>query len=83
MWCPIADAMLNEAVKLTMRLRNKGFRSVFSYKSASLSKQLKTASEQNARFCVIIGDEFKAGNVVVKDMATGQQQTIPIEQFLR
>ena len=79
---PIAEEFLNEAVKLTAGLRTKGFKSVFSYKAAGLSKQLKNASEQNAKFCVIIGDEFKAGNIVVKDMATGQQKTVPLEDFL-
>jgi histidyl-tRNA synthetase len=47
-----------------------------------LSKQLKNASEQNARFCVIIGDEFRTGNIVVKDMANGQQKTVPLKEFL-
>jgi histidyl-tRNA synthetase len=79
---PIAEEFLNEAVKLTAGLRTKGFKSAFSYKAAGLSKQLKNASEQNAGFCVIIGDEFKAGNIVVKDMATGQQKTIPVNEFL-
>jgi histidyl-tRNA synthetase len=79
---PIAEEFLNEAVKLTAGLRTKGFKSAFSYKAAGLSKQLKNASEQNAKFCVIIGDEFKSGNVVVKDMATGQQKTVPVNEFL-
>ena len=79
---PIAGELLDEAVKLTAALRTKGFKSAFSYKAAGLSKQLKNASEQNAKFCVIIGDEFKAGNIVVKDMATGQQQTITVNEFL-
>ena len=79
---PIAEEFLNEAVKLTASLRTKGFKSAFSYKAAGLSKQLKNASEQNAKYCVIIGDEFKAGNIVVKDMATGQQKTVPLKDFL-
>jgi histidyl-tRNA synthetase len=79
---PIAGEFLDEAVKLTAGLRTKGFKSAFSYKAAGLSKQLKNASEQNAKFCVIIGDEFKAGNIVVKDMATGQQKTVPLKEFL-
>ncbi len=79
---PIAEEFLNEAVQITAALRAKGFKSAFSYKAAGLSKQLKNASEQNAKFCVIIGDEFKAGNIVVKDMAAGQQKTIPIKEFL-
>jgi histidyl-tRNA synthetase len=79
---PIAGELLDEAVKLTAGLRTKGFKSAFSYKAAGLSKQLKNASEQNAKFCVIIGDEFKAGNIVVKDMGSGQQKTVPVKDFL-
>jgi len=79
---PVADTLLNEAVKITAQLRTRGFRSAFSYKPAGLSKQLKLASEQNAKFCIIIGDEFKSGNIVLKDMATGQQKTAPVKDFL-
>jgi histidyl-tRNA synthetase len=79
---PVADALLDEAVKITAQLRTRGFKSVFPYKPGSLSKQLKTASEQNAKYCIIIGDEFKAGDIVIKDMSTGQQKTIPLKDFL-
>jgi histidyl-tRNA synthetase len=79
---PIAEEFLDEAVKLTAGLRTKGFKSAFSYKAAGLSKQLKNASEQNAKYCVIIGDEFREGNIVVKDMATGQQKTVSLKEFL-
>jgi histidyl-tRNA synthetase len=79
---PLSDALLNEAVKLTARLRTRGFKSVFTYKSAGLSKQLKIASEQNARHCIIIGDEFKAGDIVVKDMKTSEQKLVNKDKFL-
>ena len=79
---PVADTLLDEAVKITAQLRTKGFKSVFSYKPAGLSKQLKIASEQNAKNCIIIGDEFKTGDIVIKDMSTGQQKTIPLKDFL-
>jgi histidyl-tRNA synthetase len=78
---PIAEELLNEAVKLTAGLRTKGFKSAFSYKPGSLSKQLKNASEQNAKYCVILGDEFKAGDIVLKNMSTGEQKTVPVSDF--
>jgi histidyl-tRNA synthetase len=78
----VSDALLDEAVKLTARLRTLGFKSVFTYKSASLSKQLKLASEQNAKYCIIIGDELKTGNIALKNMSTGKQQTIPLRDFV-
>jgi histidyl-tRNA synthetase len=79
---PLSDDLLDEAVKLTAHLRMLGLKSVFTYKSGSLSKQLKSASEQNAKFCVIIGDEFKAGNIVLKNMSTGQQKDVAVKDFI-
>jgi histidyl-tRNA synthetase len=46
-----------------------------------LSKQLKEASEQNAKECIIIGEEFNNNQLVVKDMATGEQKTIEVDKF--
>jgi len=66
----------------TAKLRSKGFSAGFSYKPlAGLSKQLKEASEQNAKKCVIIGSEIKNNQLVVKDMTTGQQKTIEVDKF--
>jgi histidyl-tRNA synthetase len=80
---PVNDSFLDEAVKLTAQLRMSGVKTSFSYKSASLSKQLKIASEQNARYCIIIGEEFANGEVVVKDMSLGRQQIFKINEFLK
>lgn len=69
------------AVKVTMRLRSKGFAANFSYKSAKLGKQLKLASESNTKKCIIIGEEFKDKKLIIKDMATGKQEEIEIDKF--
>jgi histidyl-tRNA synthetase len=71
-----------KAVELTAKLRTKGFAANFDYKSANLSKQLKQASAQNAKKCIIIGQEFIDNNqLVVKDMTTGEQELIPVDRF--
>jgi histidyl-tRNA synthetase len=77
----VDDVYRQAAVKLTMKLRSAGFAANFSYKAAKLSKQLKQASEQNARRCVIIGEEFRNNELVIKDMATGQQELVHIDKF--
>jgi len=65
------------------RILRKNDRNVdLSYKFTSLAKQLKQASEKNAEKCIIIGEEFKENNLVVKDMATGEQELVNIEEFL-
>ncbi len=64
------------------KLRSRGFNAEFTYNSnASLSKQLKVASERNAKYCIIIGDEFKDNNLVVKDMEAGKQEEVEVDKF--
>jgi histidyl-tRNA synthetase len=70
-----------EAVKLALQLRSKGCSADFSYKAGKLGKQLKLASDSGAKQCIIIGDEFKNNELVVKDMTTGQQKTIEVDKF--
>jgi len=73
----------DEAVRLTARLRSLGFSAEFSYKSASLGRQLKEASNRNAKTCIIIGDELSKGELVIKDMATGEQELVKLDEFLK
>jgi histidyl-tRNA synthetase len=72
----------HETTKLIGKLRELGCSCDFSYKSGSLGKQLKEASARNARRAVIIGQEFEKGQLSVKDMQTGKQQQINVEDFL-
>jgi len=78
----VQDEYRDNAVMLTMKLRSAGHITNFSYKTAKLGKQLKQASDQNARKCIIIGDEFKDHKLVVKEMASGQQETVDVDVFL-
>mgnify|MGYP006282419827 CR=1 FL=1 len=65
------------------RIRSRGRSANFSYKQSGLSKQLKEATGQNARKCVIIGQEYREqGQVAVKDLATGEQEQVSLEEFL-
>jgi len=72
----------DEAVKLTAKLRKMGLKTDFSYKFTNLGKQLGEASDRNARKCIIIGEEFKNNQLVVKDMATGRQDLVDVHEFL-
>jgi histidyl-tRNA synthetase len=71
------------AVGVTANLRRKGICANFSYKGGGLGKQLKEASSQNTAKCVIIGSEIEDGQLVVKDMATGEQKTVKEEEFFK
>ena len=72
----------DKAVELAVQLRSRGLIADFSYKAGKLSKQLKLASESNAKKCIIIGDEFKNNELVIKDMGTGEQKLVKIDEFL-
>jgi histidyl-tRNA synthetase len=78
------DSELQEkAVEIIASLRSAGFATEFSYKGGGLKKQLKQASAVNAKICVIIGQEFIDSNeLVVKDMATGEQKNVKADKFI-
>ena len=71
----------DEVVRLIAKLRTMGCKADFSYKGGSLKKQLKEASSANAKRCIIIGAEYDNGELVVKDMSTGEQETILEDKF--
>ena len=72
-----------KAVELVAKLRSTGKHTDFSYKGASLKKQLKQASGVNAKKCIILGQEFIDKNeLVIKDMASGEQKLVDANEFL-
>ena len=78
----LADRVFSKRVyEITAELRRRNFSANFSYKSTSLSKQLKQASDQNAKRCMIIGSEIENGQLIVKDMATGEQELVDYDEF--
>jgi histidyl-tRNA synthetase len=60
--------------------RGAGLRaSVYLGSSGKLGRQLKWASDQGARWCLIYGStEAEAGTVTVRDLRSGEQEAVPI-----
>jgi len=78
------EQFFNKAIEIAAKVRLAGKSAVFGYKSTNLAKQLKQASTQKALNCIIIGQELSEKNeLVIKDMATGQQQNINVDEFFR
>jgi histidyl-tRNA synthetase len=76
------ESLRNESLKVIARLRRTGRKADFSYKGGSLGKQLKQASAVNAAMCVILGEEFtRKKQLVIKNMDSGQQEIIAVEDF--
>jgi histidyl-tRNA synthetase len=74
--------LLDKAVEITAKLRENGYASNFSYKTTALKKQMKVADSMNAAKCIIVGGELKeSGQLVVKDMKTGEQTLVDAAAF--
>jgi histidyl-tRNA synthetase len=74
--------LFDEAVAITAKIRQGGYSANFSYKTGALKKQMKVADSMNAAKCVIVGGELKeSGQIVVKDMATGEQILVDAAAF--
>jgi histidyl-tRNA synthetase len=79
----VADEFRDRAIELAFQIRRAGACAEFSYKSAGLKKQLKQAQMLNARYTVIVGEEVKDSRLTVKDMGTGDQQSVAVEEFIK
>lgn len=68
-----------ELFAIVARLRAAGLRvACYLGSSGKLSRQMKWANDQRARFCLIYGQaERSAGEVTVRDMVTGDQARVP------
>ena len=80
----IGDEATDEAIKLASNLRQSGIGVIESVGSKSLKAQLRQANTLGAHHTVIIGEqEVKAGTVILRDMTTSQQKTIPVAELQR
>jgi len=78
----VGDEAKGEAIKLAARLRRAGIGVIEAIGSKSLKAQLRQANTLGARHTVIIGDqEVKSGTVILRDMTTAQQKTVPLSQL--
>ncbi len=70
---PMGDGMELEALKLASDLRAQGFFVEYGFKGR-VGQRLKRASQQNARFALMLGeDELAAGKVQLRDLDAGEQ----------
>ncbi len=67
---------------LVARLRREGLHARHSYRSTrNVGKLLGEAAKARARFAVILGDELRHGNVVVKDLDGGKQENVKLDDL--
>ncbi|RLR17444.1 histidine--tRNA ligase, partial [Sodalis-like symbiont of Bactericera trigonica] len=73
------DGVQREALRLAEQLRDDlpSLRLMTNYGGGSFKKQFGRADKHGARIALVLGEsEAAAGQVVVKDLATGNQETL-------
>lgn len=74
---------LDESIKTASLLRSKDISTLLYPDADKLGKQFKYASAKNIPYVMVIGpDEVKSSKVTLKDMKTGDQQTITTADLL-
>ncbi|MBM4179404.1 MAG: histidine--tRNA ligase [Ignavibacteria bacterium] len=73
----IGDSSRDTVHTLAVQLRREGIHVVTDLLRRSIKAQMKDANRENVAFTVMIGDdELATGSAVLKNMVTGEQQTI-------
>ena len=78
------DAAMMEAFKIVNSLRQVGISAESDHLQRSIKAQMKYANKINARYSMIIGEsELEERNVKLKEMESGDEVTIPLDQFVQ
>ena len=77
------DNGLEVALMLAQALREAGKVGELAFAAKSMKAQMRQASRKNARKVLILGgDELATSTVVVKDMASGEQVSVPMAEIV-
>jgi histidyl-tRNA synthetase len=78
----LGEAAKTEAVRLAADLRLQDIGVIQALGDKSLKSQLRQANNLGASYAVIIGEEeVKAGTVILRDMASAEQKSVPITEL--
>ncbi len=73
-----------EVAKLASALRRENISCDYDYLNRSVKAQMREANKYNAKYAVFIGgDEYKRGELNVKNLSNGEQQVIKIDEILK
>jgi len=74
-----------QSLTAVSKLRNSNISTeIYPNWQSGIDKQLKYANKKGVPFVLIIGpDEIKANKVTLKNMKTGQQETLPLDKVIK
>jgi histidyl-tRNA synthetase len=78
----VEGAGLQPVLRAVKQLRGRGKGTQYDLREGSLKSQMKKAADAGARFAVIVNLPLAAeGKVLVRDMQTGEQRVVPLEDL--
>jgi len=82
--CALSEEFNSLSAEILTKLRKENINSqVYLGKNLSLNKQLDYANKSKIPYVVILGeDEIKSGLVTIKNMESGEQKTINLEETI-
>ena len=75
---------LEEPIKLATKLRNVGINTEIYLNDKKLKAKFKYADKLEIPYVIVMGeDEIKSGEITLKDMKTGEEEKLPIDEMER
>lgn len=79
---PVSESVKSTAIEVAQSLRKSGISTTLDLLGRGLSKQLNFADRKGIRKVIIVGEkELKKGYVTLRDMATGDQKKVKIDEL--
>ena len=79
----IGERAKKTAFRFVHKLRKAGLKAEIDYLDRSVKAQMKAADRMNSRYTIILGDnELEEGNATVRNMKSGEQIEIKLEQLI-
>ena len=80
----LGELSRRRSLKLFEELRNKGFKVAEALSKESIKSQLKVADRLGVDIALIFGQrEALENSIIIRDMKTGAQETVPIEKVFK
>jgi len=79
----IGDGERPLALNLARRLRGAGFSVAYGLRPAGVGRQFKDADARGAERVIVVGpEEAAAGEAIVKEMRTGAERRVPLDELV-
>ncbi|MEU6129175.1 histidine--tRNA ligase [Saccharopolyspora sp. NPDC047091] len=80
---PLGEAAKRRLVTVAAGLRDAGVRTDVAYGGKGLKGAMKAADRSGARFALVLGErDVEAGSAQLKDLGTGEQRAVPLDELV-